>query len=164
MTNQRKRDHLMFALFRHDSILRRARGEIISARFPCTGLMLLCLLATAPPASASDPAAAVRAAVQEVQRIHQRDGMAGLEVASRACWEEEAGFRCLHLDVAAGTLDGEFAEAMGIGVHTYFAVEPLLRRIGPVFARSRWDMETSNSYLQFLDGAVRGVMEEGPND
>lgn len=133
----------------------------MSVRLPSAVWMLPFLLAVVAPAGASDPAAAVSAAARDVQRIYQRDGMAGLEAASRDCWAGEGGFRCLHLDVAAGTLDRSFADAMGIGVHPYFAVEPLLRRATPVFTHARWDMDTSNAYLQFLDGAVRGVLNEG---
>lgn len=123
-------------------------------------LAIVALLATTSPAWTTDPAADLRALVRDVQSIHQRDGMAGLEVASRLCWADEGGFPCLHLDVAAGSLDRNFAEAMGIAGHPYFTAEPVLRRARPVFAAARWDMETSNAYLRFLDAEIRKLLAE----
>lgn len=132
----------------------------MSSRFPIAVPVVVALLAAAAPSHPADPAMTVHAAVLEVQAIHRRDGMAGLEAASRGFWARERDFRCVHLDVAAGTLDRRFAEAMEIGVHPYFDAEPLLRRVTPVFTKARWNMETSNAYLQFLDVAVRGVLVE----
>lgn len=123
-------------------------------------IAVLALLAAATSAWAADPASDIRAHVRDVHSIYQRDGMAGLEVASRACWAGEGGFPCLHLDVAAGTLDRNFAGALGIAGHPYFAVEPVLQRARPVFAAAGWDMETSNAYLQFLDALIRKTFDD----
>lgn len=136
-----------------------ALGKAMTISSGLQALAVLALLA-ATPAWSADPAAGIRAHVRDVHSIYERDGMAGLEVASRACWAGEGGFHCLHMDVAAGTLDSNFAEALGIAGHPYFAVEPVLRRARPVFAAARWDLETSNAYLQFLDAAIRAVLGE----
>lgn len=141
--------------------LRQALGEAMTVRFALNALVILVLLAGGKPTGAINPASDIRARVLEVQRVHQRDGMAGLEVDSRACWAGDGGFRCLHLDVAAGILDHNFAHAMVIGGHPYFAEEALLQRARSVFARAGWDMETSNAYLQFLDGAIRSRLVGG---
>lgn len=117
------------------------------------------LLAGPAPAGASEPATELRAQVREVQRIHEAEGMAGLEIASRKCWEDTGGFRCLHLDVAAGTLDRQFAGAMGIAGHPYFTAEPLLKRARPVFSKAGWEMEVVNQYLQFLDVSIRAELD-----
>lgn len=137
-----------------------ALGEAMTVSSALKALAVLALLAAATPAWAADPASGIRAHVRDVHSIYQRDGMAGLEVASRACWAGEGGFPCLHMDVAAGTLDRNFVELLGIAGHPYFAVEPVLRRGRPVFAAAGWDMETSNAYLQFLDAAIQTVLRE----
>lgn len=137
-----------------------AFGEAMTVSSTLKALAVLALLAAATLAWAADPAAGIRAHVRDVQSIYQCGGMAGLEVASRACWAGEGGFPCLHMNVAAGTLDRNFAEALGIAGHPYFAVEPVLRRACPVFAAAGWDMETSNAYLRFLDAEVRNLLAE----
>lgn len=45
--------------------------------------------------------------------------------------------------------------------HPNFAVEPLLRRATTVFTRDRREMNTKSPYLQYLDGAVHGMVNEG---